>query len=149
VCKRFAAHNECRFGIDCSYKHQKSEKYIEQNVLKEKIQETDKKVEEVALKIKDNELNEKVNLLETVVQKMFLNILKLEKEVSELKTLNKSRDIPEKENTEQKVTKDVTILEDEYQSKEETTVKDVDTLQRINNTKTAEINEDKLDDNLK
>ena len=43
----------------------------------------EKKVEEVALKIKDNDLNEKVNLLETVVQKMFLNILKLKKEVSE------------------------------------------------------------------
>ena len=67
VCKRFAAHNECRFGIDCSYKHQKSEKYIEQNVLKEKIQEMEKKVEEVALKIEDNELIKKVNLLETVV----------------------------------------------------------------------------------
>ena len=26
VCKRFAAEKECRFGIDCSYKHKKSEK---------------------------------------------------------------------------------------------------------------------------
>ena len=80
---------------------------------------------------------------------MFLNILKIGKEVGELKTVNKSKYIPEKSNIKLKSTKEITILEDEYQSKEENIVKDVDTLQKINNTKTVEINEDKLNDNLK
>ena len=34
---------------------------------------------------KDKELKEKVNLLEAVVQKMFLNVIMLEAEVKELK----------------------------------------------------------------
>ena len=38
----------------------------------------------------DTELKDKVNMLEAVVQKMFLNIIKLEGEVNELKTKTKN-----------------------------------------------------------
>ena len=40
-----------------------------------------------------NELNEKVKMLEAVVQKMFINIIKLEAEVSDLKSKCKTKDI--------------------------------------------------------
>ena len=38
----------------------------------------------------DTEIKDKVNMLEAVVQKMFLNIVKLEGEVNELKTKTKN-----------------------------------------------------------
>ena len=49
----------------------------------------------------DTEIKDKVDILEAIVQKMFLNIIKLEGEVNELKTktknINKETDETEKQ----------------------------------------------------
>ena len=95
VCKRYAAENECKFGVECSYRHIKSAKCLEQNKMKEKVEEMEKKMEELELKAENSEMKDKVKLLEAVVQKMFVNIIQLEAKVSELKTIIKEKDIIE------------------------------------------------------
>ena len=85
----------------------------------------EKKMEEAALKVESNELKEKVKLLEAVVQNMFQNLIRLDREVGELRTINKSKDITEITSIKQLSIKEVNILEKEYQSKKETTSKEV------------------------
>ena len=46
--------------------------------------------ENVTVIAEDNEMKDKVKMLEAVVQKMFLNIIKLEAEVNELKAKTKN-----------------------------------------------------------
>ena len=49
---------------------------------------------------------------------MFQNLIRLDREVGELRTINKSKDITEKASIEQLSTKEVNISEKEYQNKE-------------------------------
>ena len=91
-------------------------------------------MEEAALKVEHNELKEKVKLLEAVVQNMFQNLIRLGREVSELRNINKSKDITEKASIELLSIKEVNISEKEHQSKEETTLKEVDIVKKVNNT---------------
>ena len=121
TCKYFTVGNACKFDDSCSYLHVKRNEnsdISEQNTLKEKVQEMEKKMEEAALKVEHNELKEKVKLLEAVVQNMFQNLIRLDREVGELRTINKSKDITEKASIEQLSTKEVNISEKEYQNKE-------------------------------
>ena len=101
----------------------------------------EKKTEEAALKLDHNELTEKVKLLEAVVQNMFQNLIRLDREVGELRNINKSKDISEKASIKQ-----LSIKEKEYQSKEETTPKEG---KKVTNPKLGEFKEDKLNDHLK
>ena len=117
VCKRFAAENECKFGIECSYQHIKSVKCIEQNKLKEKVEEMEKKMEELDIKVVNSEMKDKVKLLEAVVQKMFVNIIQLEAKVNELKTVIKDKDMIEEASGKDD------ILEAEYKSNQEKQIK--------------------------
>ena len=84
-----------------------------------------------------------------MVQNMFQNLIRLDREVSELRNINISKDITEKASIEQLSIKEVNISEKERQSKEETTSKEVDIVKKVNNTKLGEFKEDKLNDHLK
>ena len=90
-----------------------------------------------------------MKLLEAVVQNMFQNLIRLDREVGELRTINKSKDITEITSIKQLSIKEVNILEKEYQSKKETTSKEVDMIKKGNNQKLGEIKEDELNDHLK
>ena len=152
ICKYFTVGNACKFDDSCSYLHVKRNEnsdISEQNTLKEKVQEMEKKMEEAALKVEHNELKEKVKLLEAVVQNMFQNLIRLDREVGELRTINKSKDITEKASTKRLSIKEVTIPEKEYQSKEETISKEVDIIKKVNNPKLSNFKEDKLNDHFK
>ena len=61
TCKRFAFQDDCRFGSLCAYNHK-----------------------EIIYNTEESEMKEKVKLLEAVVQKMSVNVIKLEAEINEL-----------------------------------------------------------------
>ena len=103
TCKRFAFQDVCRFGSTCAYNH------------KEKTSNTE-----------DSEMKEKVKLLEAVVQKMFLNVIKLEAEDNELKTKIKNRDIIEEPVFVSEHTDNHNIKNAESKSSQERTVNEDD-----------------------
>ena len=76
-----------------------------------------------------------MKLLEAVVQNMFQNLIRLDREVGELRTINKSKDITEITSIKQLSIKGVNISEKEYQSKKETTSKEVDIIKKGNKAK--------------
>ena len=78
-----------------------------------------------------SELKEKVKLLEAVIQNMFQNVIRLETEISELKTKSKSKDITEKTSDEPKSTDTVNSSEEKCKSKQENIVKEVDTTKEV------------------
>ena len=90
-----------------------------------------------------------MKLLEAVVQNMFQNLIRLDREAGELRTINKSKDITEKASTKLLSIKEVTIPEKEYQSKEETISKEVGIIKKVNNPKLSNFKEDKLNDHFK
>ena len=85
--KLFYKWNGCNFGSDCAYRHGKNNDAI-------KADETDARKlvnkENVTVNTEDTHMKDKVTMLEAVVQKMFLNIIKLEAEVTELKVKTKN-----------------------------------------------------------
>ena len=82
---------------------------------------------EITYNTEDNEMKEKVNILEAVVQKMFLNVIKLEAEVDELKTKIKNWDISEEPVFVGEHHDDHNIEDAESKSNQERTVNEDDT----------------------
>ena len=105
-CKRYNTEKGCRFGSECGYHHSKQHDDSKTCECKAKIDILEKIATEITNKIIDHEnkldnmktlytehgeLKEKVNLCEAVVQKMFMNKMKLEAEVKDLNTIIKSK----------------------------------------------------------
>ena len=94
-CKKNISESGCHFGSDCAYRHEINNDTIKAGETDAKIDRLEKIVIEMASKLVDKEnvtvnkedtdMKDKVKMLEAVVQKMFLNIIKLEAEVNELK----------------------------------------------------------------
>ena len=74
--------------------------------MKRKIEALELQVNKMAEKIVSTtegcELKEKVKLLEAIIQNVFQNVIRLNTEISELKTKSKSKDITEKTSDEPK-----------------------------------------------
>ena len=95
-CEEVNSENGCNFESDCAYPHEINKNTIKPSETDAKIDLHENIVIEMASKVlnhkdvtsntEDTEVKEKVNLLEAVVKKMFLNVIKLEAEVKELKT---------------------------------------------------------------
>ena len=101
-CKRYNTEKGCRFGSECGYHHSEQHDDNKTCECKAKIDILEKIATEITSKIIDHEnkldnmktlypehgeLKEKLNLCEAVIQKMFMNIIKLEAEVKDLKTI--------------------------------------------------------------
>ena len=113
-CKKNSSETGCNFGNDCAYHHGTDQATNQATETNAKIDRLEKIVIEMTSKMltnkditsnkeetenyitTDNELNEKVKMLEAVVQKMFINIVKLEAEVGDLKSKCKTKDITDK-----------------------------------------------------
>ena len=84
--------------------------------MKRKIEALELQVNKMAEKIVSTtegcELKEKVKLLEAVIQNVFQNVIRLDTEISELKTKSKSKDITEKTSDEPKSTDMVSSSEE-------------------------------------
>ena len=92
-CKKYNTEKGCRFGSDCAYSHKRDQDSSKPCEFQTRIDSLEKIVTEMAHKIvnhentidnmktllsEQSELKEKVNLLEAVVQKMFLEKIQLE-----------------------------------------------------------------------
>ena len=77
------------------------------------------------------ELKEKVKLLEAVIQNLFQNVIRLDKEISELKTKTKSKNITEKTSDEHKLTDTVNSSKEKCKSKQENIVKEAGTSKEV------------------
>ena len=100
-CKKYISENGCNFGSDCAYTHGINNDTIKAHEIDAKIDRLEKICIEMASKLvnkenvtvntDDTELKDKVKMLEAVVQKMFLNIIKLEAEVQDFKAETKNK----------------------------------------------------------
>ena len=97
--------------------------------------EWEKKFEALELKVNEMaegcELKEKVKLLEAVFQNLFQNVIRLDTEISELKTKTKSKDSTEKTSDEPKPTDMVNSSKEKCKSKQENIVKEADTTEEV------------------
>ena len=94
-CKKNISENGCNFESDCAYRHVINNDAIKADEADAKIDRLKNIVIEMASKLvnkenvtvntEDTDMRYKVKLLEAVVQKIFLDIIKLEAEVTELK----------------------------------------------------------------
>ena len=102
ACKRINTEKGCNFGNECAYKHTNLHETQKKHPIEweKKVEALELQVNEMADKLVSTtegcELKEKVKLIEAVIKNLFQNVIRLDKEISELKTKSKSEDITEK-----------------------------------------------------